>query len=962
VLIVFAALAHGEPLLGLPALGGLFASDVIPLLESARLPNRFLMEAIFRLGWLHDEGGMVPVNWRDMETEELGSVYESLLELTPRLADDGRSLVFAEGAEAKGHARKTTGSYYTPDSLVQALLDSALDPVLDRAEAQAEDPAAALLGLSVIDPACGSGHFLLAAGRRIATRVAQARTHGAASIEDYRHALRDVARRCLFGVDRNPMAVELTKVALWIETVDPGRPLGFLDGNIRCGDSLLGVYNLETLTNGIPDAAYKPLTGDDKAIAKAYASRNKAERAGERDLFRVDAAANTSAPFAREHSTLRALPEDSAEEVAEKRRRFEAARAERSSRKWGDAADLFVAAFFLPKTGDAPRPGGDSLVPTSEDVRSALAGEPVDAKLLARAIEASRAARALHWPLEFPDVFAAGGFDVVLGNPPWERVKLQEQEFFAASDPEIAAAPNTAARGKMIAALVRAAPGTRDRTLHEAFEMAKHFAEASSVFVRESARFPLTGRGDVNTYALFGELFSLLVSAHGRAGMIVPTGIATDATTAAFFGAMIDGKRLARFWDFENRLRLFAEVDSRMKFALLTVGGNVDEAEFAFFLTDVSDAAQAERRFTLSPEQIARINPNTKTSPIFRSESDARLTARIYDRVPVLIDESKGASGNPWGISFMRMFDMSNDSGLFRTAEQLVAAGAHRKGTFWTDQVGERWLPLYEAKMVHQYDHRWATYEGLDIVDVTDEQKRNPFFDILGRYWIPESEVEAQLQRRHWSRDWLIGWRDITNATNERTIISTIFPKVGVGHKLPLMIFDENIAVDKIVAFVANLSSLACDFVARNKVGGTNLSFFIFKQLPVLLPQNYSASEISFIASHVLRLSFTNTSLAPFAADFGYHGPPFAWDEDRRGILRAELDAFYARKYGLTRDELRYILDPADAMGPSYPSETFRVLKKNEIRHFGEYRTARLVLEAWDRMERGEFPELSAPT
>src|SRR5204862_4063738 len=201
----------------------------------------------------------VPVNWRDMETEELGSVYESLLELTPQLNGDGRHFKFAEGIEGKGHARKTTGSYYTPDSLVQALLDSALDPVLDRVEAEAEDPAKALLSVTVLDPACGSGHFLLAAARRIATRLARARTGGVAAPADYRHALRDVARTCVFGVDRNAMAVELTKVALWIETVDPGKPLGFLDANIRCGDALFGLFDLNPIEKGIPDDAYKPL-------------------------------------------------------------------------------------------------------------------------------------------------------------------------------------------------------------------------------------------------------------------------------------------------------------------------------------------------------------------------------------------------------------------------------------------------------------------------------------------------------------------------------------------------------------------------------------------------------------------------------------------------------------------------------------------------------------------------------
>lgn len=207
LLVTFIALARGEKRLGLPALGGLFAPDVITALEGARLANRNLMEAIFRLAWLREPSGLVPVNWRDMETEELGSVYESLLELTPRLTDDGRGFAFAEGGEA-----------------------------------------------------------------------------GVAAPADYRHALRDVARACIFGVDRNPMAVELTKVALWIETVEPGKPLGFLDANIRGGDSLLGLFDLKALEKGIPDDAYKQLSGDDKETAKHFLARNRAERSGQGSL------------------------------------------------------------------------------------------------------------------------------------------------------------------------------------------------------------------------------------------------------------------------------------------------------------------------------------------------------------------------------------------------------------------------------------------------------------------------------------------------------------------------------------------------------------------------------------------------------------------------------------------------------------------------------------------------------
>ena len=975
LLITFAALARGEPRLGLPALDGLFAHGTIPDLDTAKLANRSLMEAIYRLAWLKEDSGLVPVNWRDMETEELGSVYESLLELTPRLTDDGRGFAFAEGGETKGHARKTSGSYYTPDSLVQALLDSALDPVLDRVEAEADDPTAALLSVAALDPACGSGHFLLAAARRIATRLARARAGGVASPADYRHALRDVARSCIHGVDRNPMAVELTKVALWIETVEPGKPLGFLDANIRCGDSLLGIFDLKALEDGIPDAAYKPLSGDDKETAKHFEKRNKSERDGQGNL---DFAAGSgrlpaAVPMAGEARALRAMPENSPAEVAAKRKQFEAARADPLRWNLRIAADLYIAAFLTPKTGGVPASLNSVTIPTTAHVWEALAGRTVYGPLVGRAQNLAGVARAFHWPLEFPDVTSAGGFDVVLGNPPWEVMQLSEEEYFAQRLPEIAELAG-AARKRAIVALK-----TENPAAFSAYQSEKRRSEAGNDFARGSGRFALTARGKVNTFALFAELFANLASPRGQAGVIVPTGIATDATTAPFFAALVAENRLAQLIDFENRAGLFPAIDSRMKFALLTIGRKVKEANFAFFLTDVRQLAEPERRFTLSADTIARINPNTKTAPIFRARTDAELVGKIHARIPVLVDDSHPVGGNPWGVTaFTRLWNMAEDAAWFRTAEQLRHEGFVREGNGWialggltpvqpalnlaggrddrsleliggaTQQRPDHYVPLYEAKMINQFDHRWATYDASESRDVTLLEKTDPDFEPNARYWVPQAEVSARLQSTSWKHDWLMGWRNITNATNERTSIFSLMPRTAVGHTCALIFLDA--APRLCGALIANLNSLALDFVARLKVGGTHLTFTYLKQFPVLPPSFYAPAELSFIFPRVLELTYSSQSMAPFARDLGYDGHPFAWDEERRARLRAELDAWYARAYGLTRDELRYVLDPADVKGPNYPSETFRVLKKNEIARFGEYRTGRLVLAAYDQL------------
>jgi hypothetical protein len=967
VKIVFAALEHGQKLLGLPALGSLFGRGLTADLDTATLPNRAMLAAIYKLAWLDVDGRRVRINWRDMATEELGSVYEGLLELVPVRENEGRTFIFAGGAETKGNARKTSGSYYTPDSLVQCLLDSALDPVLDKAEANGGVDA--ILDLNVIDPACGSGHFLLGAARRMATKVAQIRNPDA---PDYNAAMRDVVRNCIHGVDRNPMAVELAKVALWIETVEPGKPLGFLDANIQCGDSLLGVFDLAALEDGIPDDAYKPLTGDDKTVAKHYSSRNKSEKAGQGTLnFGGGGGSLPPARLAAQMDDLRHLPEDTLADIEAKRARFDAWQGDPRRYATKVACDLYIAAFLLPKKGVIPISHGASMIPTTAHVRTRMAGGQIYGPLEGAAIEAAEFARAFHWPLAFPEVIISrGGFDVVLGNPPWERIKLQEQEFFASRDTDIATAPNAAARTKLIQALAKADTDTPAFKLHAAFEMAKRVAEASSIFfsspkdqdptkmdptkVSKGRRYPWTGRGDVNTYALFAEHFLNLTRTSGRAGVIVPTGIATDATTAPFFGSLVSGQRLAQLFDFENRDKLFPAVDSRMKFCLLTLGNKVDEAGFAFFMTDPVQLEERERRFNLSAAQIAAINPNTKTAPVFRARKDAELTAAIYARVPVLINEARGKDGNPWGVSFMAMFHMSADSNLFRTAAQLPGMGFVRDGGDWRADGGGHYVPLYEAKMFHSFDHRFGDYgargddRGYRVMPETPRASyEDSSFEPEPYYWAPSAELSERLSARS-KRDWLIAFKDVTAATNERTAIFSLIPRVAVGHTAPLVFSEQSENLQ--AAFLANSNSLVLDMSARTKVAGLHLTYGYLKQLPILPPTAYSTTDLDFITPRVLELTYTSHAMAPFARDLGYDGDPFPWDEDRRATLRADLDAWYALAYGLSRDDLRYILDPKEIMGPDYPSETFRVLQKNDIKNYGHYRTGVLVLAAYDRL------------
>ena len=495
VKIVFRGVAAGEPRLALPALGGLFASQQCAALEAAKLENRRLLLAVFRLGWLREDGGLSRVNWRDMGPEELGSVYESLLELVPQVANDGRTFTFAKGGEAKGNARKTTGSYYTPDSLVQVLLDSALEPVV--ADTIARNPGKeveALLGLSIVDPACGSGHFLLAAARRVADHIARRRAGGTPTREQYSHAVRQVVGHCLYGVDVNPLAVELCKVALWMEAVDPGLPLTFLDSHIQCGNALLGTTP-ELMEKGVPDAAWEPIEGDDKKVASALKKRNKAAREGQRGFETLWSKTAHGEPevVAKAVGELEDAPDESLEALGQKEARWSGILGSAAYRHQRLVADAWCAAFVWPKEKGPLA----EVAPTNElwlQLRDAQGQAP---ELLVATVHALAAEYAFfHWHLQFPHVFAKGGFDVVLGNPPWERVKLQEQEFFASRNDEIANAPNAATRKKLIAALPQSDP-----LLWKEWCAASRRAEGESHLVRDSGRYPLCGKGDVNTYA-----------------------------------------------------------------------------------------------------------------------------------------------------------------------------------------------------------------------------------------------------------------------------------------------------------------------------------------------------------------------------------------------------------------------------------------------------------------------------
>lgn len=970
LLVVIGALGNdeGAPAIGLPPLGGfLFGPDACPHLDHAELANSDLLDAVRKLTAIEERGILRTVDYRNLGSEELGSIYESLLELHPEIDTAAGHFKLRTAA---GHERKTTGSYYTPSSLISVLLDSALDPVLAEAadKPTKEEAEKAILALSVVDPAAGSGHFLVAAAHRIAKRLAQVRTDDEEPAPSaITTALRDVIGHCLYAVDINPMAVELCKVSLWLEALEPGKPLTFLDHHIKCGNSLLGTTP-ELVAQGIPDAAYDPIEGDDKAVARALKARNKAEREGQLSLGEagLDAAIG---PLAFELAAIDALADDAIAGAEAKEDRFRSFVTSTGYRQAKLAADAWCAAFVTRKAADAPEITTSTLRQITRDP------EALPQRTRGAIEQLVAQYSVFQWQIEFPDVFRPparsnmvttnGGFDVVIGNPPWDQIQLDPQEWFAERAPSVANEPHMAARNAAIGRL-RAS----DPQLSQAFSEATRLNEGTQHLIHKSGRYPLTSRGRLNSAPLFAEAMRSLVGTRGRVGAIVPTGIATDSFTQYFFADLVDSGSLVSLFDFENRWGIFPEVHRSYKFCLLTLRAALKDAapaEFVFFAQDVIDLADPERRFTLTPGEFVLLNPNTRTCPVFRSRRDAELNKAIYRRVPILVDEARGPDGNPWAFQGLLMFMMNTASHMFRTEGQLTQAGWRLDGTIFSRGT-ERYLPLYEGKMVHQFDHRFGSYEGQTreqanqgkLPELNDAQHADPVVPSLPQYWVPEKEVESRLTGR-WDRNWLIGWRDITSAVVLRTVIAAVIPRVAAGNKFPLIVAR---APDP-WPIVAVLNSLALDYAARQKVGGTTLNFYIIEQLPVLPPSafltacSWSPAELvrDWLHRRVLELVYSAWDLEDFARDLGWVGPPFRWDPDRRFQLRAEVDAAFFHLYlGPPTDwraiGSRELLDafPTPRDAAEHILDTFPVVRRSDEKAHGGFRTKRVILEIYDAM------------
>ncbi len=999
------AIDKGDASIGLPPYnGGLFDRARTPLLAQVRLSDAVMAEVIDALSFETTLQGRRYINYRDLSVQQLGSIYERLLEhevVREGPVVDIRPNIFA---------RRGSGSYYTPDDLVGLIVGETVSPFVTqrmeefRAACQAQaistklegvrlgalkfvDPAEKLLELKICDPAMGSGHFLVALVDYLADAVIAAMAEAEAAVPwghyispladriemlrntilghagtrgwivndeqlDDRHLVRRmVLKRCIYGVDKSLMAVELAKVSLWLHTFTVGAPLSFLDHHLRCGDSLFGLWVKSGMDKaGSSNAAlflHEPM---DRAL-RAATPMQKLEWLTDVDIAEVSRSADIFEEVVDQTAPLNAL-------LCLMHAFDWLAYTTRQDR-------VVLQSYFLGVFGDPVHIAMGKQAPAANGGGSA--NTKAEAERFAAMLDEARALIGeqcfFNWQVAFPGVWRdwesgvlVGGFDAVIGNPPWDRMKLQQVEWFAARRREIALAQRASDRKRMIAALHTA----RDPLAGD-FVRAEALAETAVRIARESGDYPLLSGGDVNIYSLFVERAMTLVKPDGIVGLLTPSGIASDKTAAPFFKGLSTGGRLKAFYDFENRRTrfgaqpYFADIDSRFKFAATIASRERTFAstQCAFFLQDISELADPERCFPLSAADFARVNPNTGTAPIFRTRRDASLTTAIYDRLPVLVDRSRGSEIRAWPVKYATMFHMTNDSGLFKTRRELEEEeGAYPlAGNRFRSKAGD-WIPLYEGKMVQMFDHRAAS-----VVVNSGNQHRpaQPQTTTPAQYgdpqWLPSPQfwISAALAP-YSSSPFFLTFKDVTAPTNARSMIAALVPSSGAGNTLPLIVSESpggHLAAKTAALYLGNLSAVIFDFVARQKIQGQHLNWYIVEQLPVVPLKDYqdkrfgakAAAEI--VQQIVTELTYTAHDMARFARDMGYVDakgkvkPPFKWDEIRRLELRAKLDALYFHLYGITeRDDVRYIYS------------TFPIVEREERAAHGSYASRDLCL-AW---------------
>jgi hypothetical protein len=728
------------------------------------------------------------------------------------------------------------------------------------------------------------------------------------------------------------MAVELCKVALWIEAVDPGKPLSFLDAHIQCGDSLVGVFDPNVLEQGIPDEAYKPLTGDNKTVCTSLKKENASFRkAGQKGTLQGTLNLQSSPPISRSQQRLQeieAMPETTLAEGSAKQAAYEAWEQERSSDPQTLAADLYTAAFFLPKT-QASR----SKVPTSEHLLLLQSGQEIPGDLELAVEQAAKDFRFFHWHLRFGEVLEKGGFDCVLGNPPWETMSPNVKQWFSTYDAGIKfATPQEQEQIKEHLLKNELISGLWNR----------HCTQLSSAseYIKNSKRFRLfapgnLGKGSMNMYRFIVETgIALTTNDKSSIGLIVPDHLYLGTSSFAIRRSLIEERGDLRLLCFENKSECwFQGIDSRAKFCLLTSISSPRSLDIyaEFGITTLDELRTRNIQKALPGWLIKEVGGEAEAIPELRSTYDIEVLEALYKAYP----------------NFRNAYE---SAGIDRPYSQELNMGTNN--TLFSQEATEQ-IPVFEGRMINHYDYtakkyvsghgRAAVWESLPF----DHCKR-----IIKPQWYIKPDLLSD-DRKLRIQSTRIGFCDVASPTNQRTLVCSLIPSMCIcGDKVPPINLGA-ISVRSQLLTLAIANTLTMDFLARKKIS-LKMSFSVFDSLPVPLKTELSETEVE-VSRRSASLAFAGDELAGMAAryqkeDQGWSGF-VSRSESERAVLKSEIEVIYAGSIlGLSKEAIAFILDPMSVNPSLSDYETFGALKRAEIRQFGEYRTQRLVLEAWNRL------------
>lgn len=997
------AISAGDDALSLPAYnGGLFDPSQAKLLETSDLLNYDFGAAVFVLS---RQGGK-RIHYHDLSVQHLGAMYEQFLEHELFINPAGEF-----EARLNRHSRKTGGSYYTPDDLVRLVVERTVGGLLQKRQAdfesakqkrqkgkitdadlRAADSASRALGIKVCDPAMGSGHFLVSLVDYLAdwalaeisaaeeeiknykspltADIAKIRKHiekeaekggweiKKEQLEDRQIVRRIVLKKCVYGADKNFMAVELSKLSLWLHTFTVGAPLTFLDHHLRCGDSLFGEWTISAMK----------LFDELDCNLEAAEYMKQAEKAAA-DMAEIEKLTDSDISEAR-------LSKEKYETMRRKAGIFDRALSLLHVMRWQDIAEKDLPS--TPRRANRANRIGSAhrILMNLFDKKNGLTSIDKERRQEAESMAAWE--YFMHWEAAFPGVWTnwgsakkrGGGFDAIVGNPPWNRMKMQEVEWFAVRMPEISKHRTQDARKQAIKKL----KDSGHPIITEYKRAVKH-ASCALTLARTGGDYPLLGTGDINLYSLFVERALTLAKSDAFIGLLIPSGIYGDKTSAPFFSNLAVSGRLHSLLDFINSPPpFFQEVHRSFKFCIFIFGGEKQKfkkMECAYFLNDTKNLE--EKLIEFNQGDFRRVNPNTGTAPVFRKQHDAEITLAVYRRLPVLNEHGKTPA---WMVKYVRMLDLTLDSDLFIPDKKL------KKGRYYLT-TGNRYKrnkeiysPLYVGRMAWHFNHRANSVEinpeSIHHPHIskasTVEQLQDVNFSAMPHSWVNEAHIKLIPEL-----NWVLGFRNTTNSTNERTIVAALAPRAAFGNSFPILTpilpspvpphanaakrqkwkrqYDAavNFYKQNMPLLAANLSSFALDFIARQKIHGMATNWYIMEQLPIVPPDGYgkkfgkkNAAEI--VRSHVLELTYTAKDMQPFAQDMGYKGKPFIWDEEKRMHLRARLDALYFILYGISREDVEYIMD------------SFNIVKDKDTEKYGEgnYLTRDLILDYMNALDDGE--------